>query len=620
MKYEQIAWFNRHSIGLAESITSMSKLQLFLFGTPHITFNGESIDIRRRKSLAIAAYLAMANKAVSRDKLAGLFWPDADIDQARSSLRTAIYTLTSNIPIEWLNVDKHQASINYDVVEIDCALFSQYVIQSRQHPHQSEALCDECFDALKKAEMLYRGEFLADLAQVNSLEFDDWHYLQATIMRREYAGVLRRFAEHYHLKANSQQAINYALRWLALDNLHETAHRMLMRLYYESGQRTEALRQYQDCVAILDEELATVPEDETVILYEQIRDGTEVKQTINTTPSSNFSFLPALPPLVVGREDTIKEIKTRLGIDGNRRANLVIQGLPGVGKSTIMATLAHDDDLNTAFPDGVLWTSLGETPDILSKLQSWATALGLDETQNISVEALSAQISARLQDKRVLLLVDDVWQVEHSKPFRVGSSNASIIFSSRLNDVASALTSSQLDFYNLSVLTAKSALHLLEKLTPNTVKQFPAESLELVQDLEGLPLAIQVAGRLLQAEERLGWGVADLLAELREGASLLQAEAPSDMQKDTTSTVAALLKRSTDTLNENTQERFALLGLFVPKPATFDLGAMSAIWDIEDPKPTARELVNRGLLEPVGGGRFQMHALLVLHAQSMLEV
>ena len=65
--------------------------------------------------------------------------------------------------------------------------------------------------------------------------------------------------------------------------------------------------------------------------------------------------------------------------------------------------------------------------------------------------------------------------------------------------------------------------------------------------------------------------------------------------------------------------RFALLGLFVPKPATFDLGAMAAAWDTADARPTARVLVNRGLLEPLSGGRFQMHALLVLHAKSLLK-
>ena len=62
-----------------------------------------------------------------------------------------------------------------------------------------------------------------------------------------------------------------------------------------------------------------------------------------------------------------------------------------------------------------------------------------------------------------------------------------------------------------------------------------------------------------------------------------------------------------------------LLGVFVPKPATFDLGAMATAWEVSDPKPFARILVNRGLLEPISGGRFQMHALLVYHARSLLE-
>jgi hypothetical protein len=89
--------------------------------------------------------------------------------------------------------------------------------------------------------------------------------------------------------------------------------------------------------------------------------------------------------------------------------------------------------------------------------------------------------------------------------------------------------------------------------------------------------------------------------------------------QETSPTIAVLLKRSTDSLDDETRQRFALLGLFVPKPATFDLGAMAAAWDMPDPKPLARILVNRGLLEPVSGGRFQMHALLVLHARSLLE-
>ncbi len=72
-------------------------------------------------------------------------------------------------------------------------------------------------------------------------------------------------------------------------------------------------------------------------------------------------------------------------------------------------------------------------------------------------------------------------------------------------------------------------------------------------------------------------------------------------------------------LDEHTRDCYAFLGAFAPKPATFDLEAMQAVWDVGAPKPIAKKLINYGLLEPVGGGRFQMHALLVAHARSLLS-
>jgi hypothetical protein len=118
----------------------------------------------------------------------------------------------------------------------------------------------------------------------------------------------------------------------------------------------------------------------------------------------------------------------------------------------------------------------------------------------------------------------------------------------------------------------------------------------------------------------MGWGVTELLKDLREGARLIEAKAPADMmdyESETIPTVAALLKKSTDRLDDQTRDCFAYLGPFAPKPATFDLNAMKAVWMVEDPRPISRTLVERGLLEPVGS-RFQMHALLVAHARSLL--
>jgi hypothetical protein len=251
----------------------------------------------------------------------------------------------------------------------------------------------------------------------------------------------------------------------------------------------------------------------------------------------------------------------------------------------------------------------------------WGEALHVVAAGTIPpLEVLSSQIAAALRNRRLLLIVDDVWQVEHVTPFRVAGQHGAMVISSRLSAVARALAPTATDVYRLPQLTDDAALLLLGRLAPQVVVQFREAARELVADLEGLPLAIQVAGRLLHEEMQMGWGVEHLLAELR-GARLLQEQAPSDLQGQVTSstpTIATVLHRSILSLTEEALTRFSLLSLFAPKPATFDLKAIAALWGADDPRPTVRVLVNRGLLEPVAGGRFQIHALLVLHARMLL--
>jgi hypothetical protein len=175
--------------------------------------------------------------------------------------------------------------------------------------------------------------------------------------------------------------------------------------------------------------------------------------------------------------------------------------------------------------------------------------------------------------------------------------------------------------YTLPLLEESDGLTLLRLLAPGVVAGKRDACLELVRDLECLPLALHVAGRLLEAESRMGWSVDDLLTRLRDGAAVIGATAPADradVESQTIPTVAALLKQSTDLLENQARECFAFLGAFAPKPATFDLEAMRAVWQVEDPKSILRELASRGLIEPAGG-RFQMHALLVAHARSLLD-
>ena len=353
-----------------------------------------------------------------------------------------------------------------------------------------------------------------------------------------------------------------------------------------------------------------------------------LKRPNRSSSAGQIAQAVAVPSLIVGREEELREIKSRLGVLGNKSETARIQiltamrGLPGVGKTTIAAALAHDLDVQKTYPDGVLWASLGQKPELLSELATWGRALGTDDLLKCrDLQEATTRMAGLLQNKRMLLIVDDAWDVNHVIPFKVGGAGCAMLVTTRETSLANAIAPTDANVYLLGVLSDEKALELLKLLAPSVVSQFPGQSLELVRELEGLPLGIQVAGRMLKVEAGHGFGVSELLAELRAGKRILQAQAPvdrADLAKETIPTVAVLLQKSTDQLDSEIRERYASLAAFAPKPATFDLRAMQAVWQVEDPKPTVRVLVDRGLLEPVQGtNRYQMQALLVLHARSL---
>lgn len=346
-------------------------------------------------------------------------------------------------------------------------------------------------------------------------------------------------------------------------------------------------------------------------------------------PSGNA---PALPSLLIGRERDLDELTARLcrQVAGEEpkttQVVTAVRGWPGVGKTTVARAIAHWPPIADGFPDGVLWVALGLTPQILPGLLAWGRSLGDDRILLCNdVSEASQRIGGLLRDRRMLLIVDDAWDASHVLPFAVGGRHCAMLVTTRASIVADSLAATPADVYYLDILSERQSMELLGALAPKIVEAYRAECLELVAMLEGLPLALQVAGRLLRNEHAKGWSVPDLLAELRHDvARLLGTQAPSDTAAnpgDVSPTVAALLHKSTDCLEPSIRERFAFLAPFAPRPATFELEDMMAVWQIDE--SSAREtidvLADRGLLEPIGNGEFQIHQVLVQHAKTLLK-
>lgn len=342
----------------------MSRLSLYLLGSPRVELDGEPLEVGRRKAMALLAYLAVTGRAHGRDALATFFWPEYDQSRARAALRRTLSALNTALGKGWLQADRETIGLRPNSnFRADIHKFRQRLAACREHDHPETDVCQACLPVLAEAVSLFQDNFMAGFTLRDSPLFDDWQFFQTEGLRQELAGALEHLVRGHCDLGEYDLAITFARRWLRLDPLHEEAHRRLMQLYAGTGQRPAALRQYQECSRILEEELGTHPSRETTILYERIRSGElgsgaeEPKSIADVSPISPLSspgpappppFLTAIPSHprphtpFVARDDELTQLERRLELALAGRGHVFfIAGEAGSGKTALAHEFAH---------------------------------------------------------------------------------------------------------------------------------------------------------------------------------------------------------------------------------------------------------------------------------------
>ena len=146
---------------------------------------------------------------------------------------------------------------------LDVAAFRAQLGACAGHGHAPTEACPDCVPLLEGAVALYTDTFMAGFTLEDSAAFDEWQFFEAEALKDEVASALVRLATYFTSQGDFDRAIGYARRWLAVDPLHEPAHRHLMVLYARSNQRAAALRQYETCRRLLEAELGVEPSART---------------------------------------------------------------------------------------------------------------------------------------------------------------------------------------------------------------------------------------------------------------------------------------------------------------------------------------------------------------------
>lgn len=411
------------------NISLLGTFQVVLGGRPHVAFETD-------KTRALLAYLAVeSNRPHRRSALAGILWPNFSESAARNSLRQTLFRLRQAISdpqntIPHLLVSVHDVQFNVAADNwLDVGEFSRLLDACKAHHPRLDALCQACWNRLETAVGLYQGNFLAGFTLPNNLEFESWLLLKQEWYHRRMLEALGWLTNHCEQIGDYEQETTWAMREIEMEPWREIAHRRAMYALAMSGQRQAAIRQYDACRQILDQELGVEPVEETRSLYEAIRDRTLLRKVeVKTGQGLTGVALPHDQRIIrtyqlpfssfVGLADEMAKLNTHLEAALAGQGNVVfVTGETGSGKTTLIGqfiseALRNNHDLLAAagqcdarFGLGILYQPFNEILRMLGEEGSvgdWLTTLcpwkvtHQDLTQRVSV-ALPVFIQALVE-------------------------------------------------------------------------------------------------------------------------------------------------------------------------------------------------------------------------------
>lgn len=221
----------------------------------------------------LACYLLeFPGRVHRRERLADLFWADAEPAKARAALNTAIWRLRKALdqgadgasqrlvtvgedvilePTDAISVDTHR-------LETTCRSVLEACEQAPRNPDRLQHIAAALDD--------YRGPFLD--GHDGEWILQERERLHCLFVRGMFALMRQAALEHRY-----EFALDLGRRILAVDVMRERIQQVVMLLLVLNGQRGEALRSYQRLAGLLRSELDIEPMPETKRLHDDILSG-----------------------------------------------------------------------------------------------------------------------------------------------------------------------------------------------------------------------------------------------------------------------------------------------------------------------------------------------------------
>ncbi len=590
----------------------MAQLKLKFLDSFRVIVAGQPITrFRSAKNQALLAYLALnQERAVPRDVLAALFWPEESESTARKNLRQALYQLRILLG----DASKADGDTPHLLVTRQTVQFNgggDYQLDVNQFLVAVEE------GELARAAEIYRGDLLPGFT-CDSRSFEEWLRQEQESLHHLALEVMYEATEEHLAQGHFELAQAAARRQLALEPWREPAHRQLMQAYAMAGDRAQAVVQFEQCRETLWAELEVEPAPETIALLDLIKNGRlgPAVDVVRVPPPPKFHHnLPAGTTPLIGRESDLVNI-SQLLLAEHRRL-LTIVGPGGMGKTRL--AVAAGAIMLQDFADGVFFVDLAplnQADDIIPTIASALEYQAPDATAE-----LQPQLLAMLSRRHILLILDNFEhllggaQILNDILHRCLTVSLLVTSRQRLN--LASETSYELEglAYPQASSPAKAksytAVHLFLESGRRVNSHFDvtdknvADVIGICQLVQGIPLGLLLASAWLQLLTP-----AEIAAEIEKSLDFLTADLVDLPPRQRS--MEAIFDRSWQMLTPEERAVLARLAVFrggFTRQAAEQVAAANL--------RILLSLVNKSLLQrQADSGRFAMHELLRQYAEA----
>ncbi|MFF4875369.1 BTAD domain-containing putative transcriptional regulator [Micromonospora sp. NPDC000668] len=574
---------------------------------PVRAWRGQSeIDLgTRQQRLILALLLARAGGAVSVAELVDLLWesdpPPSAVNVVHRHVGMLRRRFEPGLPTRAagsvLIRDGAEYQLRIDGESLDLLRFRRLVAQA------ADSSGEPAVELYQEALALWRDRCASGL-QTGGRTHPEF----VAVDGERFAAV--RAATDAALRAGYVHTVLPAIRLAAeYEPLDEALQARLLLALAADGRRAEALAAYADIEHRLADELGIQPGGDLRAARDSLLDHDAPASTRAELPAQ----LPADHPYFTGRRDVVAAAEGLLAED-RRTTALVIDGMPGVGKTTLAVHLAQQ--LAARYPDGQLHADLRGFDSGDSVMTPAEALRGFLWSLGVAPAAIPSELHAQaglyrsiLAERRMLILLDNCrdWdQIRHLLP---GTGGSLVIATSRrrITDVTGPAGAHPL---HLDLLTDGEARELLARRLGHAAVADPAAVDEIIARCGRLPLALALVAT--RSVGRPGLSLPAVACELAEADGRLAGfgDAHADLE--------AIFSWSYRALTPEAARLFRLLPLHPAGGLSTEAAAALGGVSLRSARGLLAELGAQLLVQP-GDGRWRMHDLLRAYAVELGE-